>query len=240
MRYLGGKTRISKWVAENVILAGAGKTHYIEPFVGSGATFVKISPWFPKATASDCHPDLILMWQALASGWVPPDFVSKEEYLQLKSSEPSALRGFVGFGNSYRGIWFSGYSSVHYDSYWRRDCKPQLLAAKKSVMRDSSVFTRASVLCCDYSDHAVDSSCVVYCDPPYKGTASYKGVPSFDSDKFWGTAEAWSKTGAVVVVSEESAPNGWHVLSARTRKAFLKRQKDGTNDVREEKLFIRE
>src|SRR5688572_13255602 len=109
MMYKGGKSMIAKDIA--VELVKNGFENYYEPFLGSAAVAVAISelvdvPMF----LSDNHPDLILMWNDLKQGWIPPDFVSKEEHHQLKYEEPSALRGFVGFGMSFGGDFYHGYA----------------------------------------------------------------------------------------------------------------------------------
>jgi hypothetical protein len=38
-----------------------------------------------------------MMFQALQQDWLPPEYVSEE----LKTAQPSALRGYVGFACSY-------------------------------------------------------------------------------------------------------------------------------------------
>ena len=140
MRYVGGKTRIAKWVAEHVSSLTNGHNTYLEPFVGSGATFVKLAPRFQSAIAADDHADLILMWKALAAGWDPPEHVSKDEYVALRAAEPSALRGFVGFGASFSGKWFGGYVDTAWDEHWKRYTKPYLRAARASVIESRDVF----------------------------------------------------------------------------------------------------
>lgn len=238
MRYVGGKARIATWVAENVLRLAEGRTHYLEPFVGSGAVFAKLAPKFTKSTAADAHPDLILMWQALARVEVFPDWVSREQYAELKKSAPSALRGFVGFGSSFRGKWFGGYDDTHWDTYWKRQTKPALRAAWESVSRDAVAFRSATIICADYKDHVVSPGHVVYCDPPYAETLGYSGTDAFNSSLFWDTARRWAKTGALVVVSESHAPVDWRPYASRTRKAMLRVAKNEENELRAEHLFV--
>jgi DNA adenine methylase len=239
MRYVGGKTRISKWVADNVRLLGGTRPIYLEPFVGSGACFVKLSPTFQEVIASDAHTDLIMMWKALAEGWVPPAHVSREEYFLLKTSEPSALRGFVGFGASFSGKWFGGYVDTAWDAHWNRFTKSYLGAARESVLKAAPFFKRATIIHSDYRKHQVDDRTVVYCDPPYDGTLGYGGTAKFGSGEFWTVAEAWSNAGAVVIVSESKAPEGWRAHATRERKAMLKVSVGVENDVRQESIFVR-
>ena len=238
MRYVGGKTRIAKWVAEHVSSLTNGHNTYLEPFVGSGATFVKLAPRFQSAIAADDHADLILMWKALAAGWDPPEHVSKDEYVALRAAEPSALRGFVGFGASFSGKWFGGYVDTAWDEHWKRYTKPYLRAARASVIESRDVFTRASILKADYREHAPGRHTLVYCDPPYAGTLGYGGTSRFDSAEFWGVARRWAGLGATVVVSESQAPVGWRVLAERERKAMLRVAVNEENETRREALWI--
>lgn len=241
MRYVGGKTKIAKWVDENVSTLINGHTSYIEPFVGSGATFVKLAPRFQSATAADDHPDLILMWQAIADGWNPPEHVTKDEYTSLRSAAPSALRGFVGFGASFGGKWFGGYvkdADAVNRARWNNG--PFVAAARASVLKARSAFQHARIIRLDYRKHEPDRSTLVYCDPPYAGTLGYLGRTSvgFDSAEFWRTAKRWSDAGATVVVSESQAPVGWRVLASRERKAALRIAVHEENETRSETLWI--
>lgn len=240
MRYVGGKTRIATWIAEQIKPLVGSKTCYLEPFVGSGATFAKHAPWFERAIAADSHRDLILMWQMIASGWIPPEHVSKEEYFALKNAEPSALRGLVGFGASFSGKWFGGYVDTTWDAHWNRFTKPYLAAARTSVLKLVDVFKRAKIVHADYRDHAVDETMFVYCDPPYEGTLGYGGTDPFDPVAFWKTATEWHRQGAIVVVSESTAPDGWKLIATRERKAMLRVSKGEENETRRECLFIPE
>ena len=239
MRYVGGKSKIATWVAGHVLTLAGKHTTYLEPFVGSGATFINHAPRFQVAVAADDHTDLILMWQAIASGWEPPHHVTKEEYLALRHAEPSALRGLVGFGASFGGKWFGGYvqdSDALTRARWNNG--PFLAAARKSVLKGREVFARATIVRCDYREHRPDSQTLVYCDPPYAGTLGYGGTSKFDSVEFWNTARKWVEAGATVVVSESQAPIGWRVLAERERKAALRIAIHEENNLRREALFV--
>ena len=120
MRYVGGKARIAKWIRNHVIdvadeYRGMELT-YVEPFVGSAAVLTEVvrksRGRFSRFIANDIQPDLIRMWSALMDGWVPPEYVSREEHRELKNSRvPSALRGYAGFCCSVGGNFFSGHES---------------------------------------------------------------------------------------------------------------------------------
>ena len=80
MQYLGGKSKIRKQIA--TFLESLRKTNqvYFEPFVGGGWVLQEMSG---KRIASDGNKALIQLYKSLQQGWIPPDFVSEEEYKQV-------------------------------------------------------------------------------------------------------------------------------------------------------------
>lgn len=215
MRYMGGKGRISKKLSE-VILANTPNRSgtYWEPFVGGGAMASRMGANFEVANYSDIHPDLILMWQELNAGWEPPSEVSYDRYQELRySTEPSALRGFVGFGGSFGGRWFEGYARGGRNS----DGSPRNHQGEsaRAVVRDIRGMRAKTSTRFDQRDALSISpqpGDVVYCDPPYAGTKNYSKVGQLDHEAFWVVAEQWARNGVHVFVSEYSAPHGWECI----------------------------
>ena len=71
--------------------------------------------------------------------------------------------------------------------------------------------------CKSYDEIEILPNSVIYCDPPYKDTASY-GEQSFDHDKFWG----WVKHSKhPIFISEYSAPESMHKIAAFRHKKKL-------------------
>src|SRR5208337_2924620 len=108
MNYLGGKATIGEDICRAIRAHSRKRAVLVEPFLGGGNSYKFLAPFFQEVRIGDIHADLILMWQAVAAGWVPPHSVTEAQYRQLKHAEPSALRGFVGFGCSFSGKWFGG------------------------------------------------------------------------------------------------------------------------------------
>lgn len=236
MRYVGGKSRISGWVQVNLEPFISRNSRYLEPFVGGGAVLVRMAPLFEVVEAGDAHEDLILMWQAAQSGWTPPEHVTREEYEALRHAEPSALRGFVGFGASFSGKWFGGYVDQAWDNYHKRMTKPYAQAASRAVVKDAAKFSRVAFKHRDYIEWQPSAGTLVYCDPPYAAGTGYSC--SFDPVQFWRTAETWASAGADVVVSEAEAPQGWSVLAERERAHMLRATKGMPQAQRREALFV--
>jgi len=234
MQYMGGKARIAKDIANIIIDASKGKNlTYVEPFLGGCNVAPMIVPSFPgRAFLSDAMPDVAALWSAAISGWVPPEEVSRDEYGMLRHDSPSALRGFAGFGCSFGGKWFGGYAS---DGKGRDYCR----SARRAVLRDAAVLRNfgARVACKDYAELRVHGEHVVYCDPPYAGTTGYSGIGDWDPDAFWHTADRWVSRGAVVFVSEYSAPPSWRMIWEKEREMCL--NLSGKGRVSVERLFTK-
>lgn len=234
MKYLGGKHQIAGWIAEQVLARTNCRERYVEPFVGSGAVWVRLAPQFLEAAGSDVFPDLVDYLNAIRDGWEAPRRVTEEMYCALRSArEGSPLRTHVGFNCAWSGLWFRGYGG-----WGGRDAEGKRVAA-----RDGRRLRRCPpVQRLDYRDLDVRAGCVVYCDPPYADTEPYVWCGAFDSYEFWGRAIGWVRGGATVFVSEESAPQNWVEVTRMTRKANVAYStREGRLDRdRTERLYMHE
>lgn len=178
--------------------------------------------------ATDLSEDLILMWQAIQSGWDPPTSVSEPEYGYLKHAAPSPLRGFVGYGLSFAGKWFGGYARNNRGDDYCKQAKTSLLKIRESIR--GVVFAN-----CSYSlfDASV-TDCLIYCDPPYLNTTKYR-FGEFNHPAFWQWVRDRSRDN-IVVVSEYTAPEDFEcVLEINTTTDL--RDTRGAMSPRTEKLF---
>src|SRR5580765_3164549 len=183
MRYAGGKNKIANKLAA---IIGSGDV-LIEPFIGGGAMTAALAPSFNTVYAYDNHPDLILMWQALLEGWIPPSHVSEEEFYAIKKQHSSALRGFVGFGCAFGGTWFGGYSS-HPNHNYCDEAKRLLL---KKVKRMKNVIVDME----HYQNLVIPPGATIYADPPYADAVKYRNPlepNEFNSKEFWRIADKWA------------------------------------------------
>jgi DNA adenine methylase len=232
MKYVGGKGLIATWIRDNILNVRGDTSIYVEPFLGSAATFYELAPFFKQSVACDAHEDLISMWRGLADGWIPPTTLSRAEYHRIRALPTCALRGFAGFGCSFGGKFFGGYARAVFGN--RNYCAE----VARSVVERKRALMGSTILCGDYSlvtPYATRGS-LVYCDPPYADTQGYATGWTFGAERFWDTARRWGSNGAIVVVSEEQAPNDWRCFAQCERRLTL----DGRNKrKRVEKLFIR-
>lgn len=227
MRYMGGKSRISKQIAEVLNSAINKDTPFVSLFCGSCAIESKVQT--NVKILNDKHPYLIAMWQALQNGWMPPDVVTKEEYYRVKANmdENPALTGFVGFGCSFGGKWWGGYAK---DKRGYNYCAME----KRSLLKDLPGVQSATFTCLDYRDVEIPDGAVVYCDPPYANTTGYT-VGQFDTNEFWHYMRQLSKR-CNVYISEESAPDDFECVWSQELTRTLDHNKSN-QPKKVEKLF---
>ena len=227
MQYMGGKSRISKQIAEILNSAIDKNTPFVSLFCGSCAIESKVQA--DVKILNDKHPYLIAMWQALQNGWIPPNVVTKEEYYRVKANmdENPALTGFVGFGCSFGGKWWGGYAKdKRGDDYCGQ--------AKRGLLKDLVGIQSATFTCLDYHDVEIPDGAVVYCDPPYVNTTGYT-VGQFDTNEFWDYMRQLSKR-CDVYISEESAPDDFECIWSKEKVRTLEKN-DNVGRVKVEKLF---
>lgn len=225
MRYLGGKTQIAKDLVSAIPQDGR---YFWDAFCGSLAISCALSG---PGMVSDTSAPLIALYQAIDAGWDPPATLTKEEWQAAKAlPDSNPLKGFAGFGCSFRGLYFSGYAG----GYVGPVSNPGAQAARQVLTRD--VRKLAARGCCfkqiDFLSVEPEPGLLLYLDPPYRNTSAYAGTAPFDHDRFYGRVEAWARYGPVYV-SEYDFPLG-RVVWERSRAVKLKA---GTGARAVEKLY---
>lgn len=233
MHYLGGKYRIAPKIVP--LIQSMVTNSYFEPFCGAlhvGSKIKAIRSYF-----SDLNEDLIVMYQGLQGGWIPPFSVSEEEYHEAKNIPvgSSPLRAFVGFGSSFSGKYWG---------YARRKDGPRDYAheAANSLVRLTPAIKDAIFNYQSYEvieplliEPLLDENSVVYCDPPYIGTTGYKGLPKFNYELFWDFVRRVGEK-CYVLVSEYKAPKDITTLMEIKTKTEIKTSANGRED-RIERIF---
>ena len=204
-QYFGGKIRlgreISRVICESEIsIQGDLNSIYFEPFLGMGGVFKHVAENKERiCIGCDLHVDLMMMWKSVQRGWIPPRDVSYDMHQKMKFEKCSALRGFVGFGSSYMGRFFSGYTDTSIKSYNRLRSVSDIIMSKNVILLDDM----------DYLCHD-PFGLTIYCDPPYmesiRSNTLVKGFNGFDNEVFWDTMRIWSKDN-LVFISETSCPS---------------------------------
>ena len=228
MRYLGGKARIAQDVAGYLNLVREPDQPYWEPFVGGGWILARINdtPNF----ASDKHPALIAMWQALSDGWLPPSNITPEDYERARNlPDHDPLKAFVGFGCSWGGKWFGGMARGKTGRNYAANAAGSL--KRKIASMPATEFFVADFLTAEPPRPHM----LIYCDPPYADTTGY-AVGPFNHEAFWDRCMALELGGHTVVISEYEAPAGFSCVKEMGTHTDI-RGGEGEQMARTERLF---
>jgi len=235
MRYLGGKTRIGKEISQVLIKYGPPDqvNGYCEPFCGAlGVMIHMVDKGYKKTKAYDKCKDLVLLWKEIKAGTFKyPKNVSERTWKRYKRDPtPSAMRAFVGFGCSFSGAWFKGYSNK-YKNFRRCAHRETINSIKK---KEDYIKQITHIGHKDY--HKVDlRGYLIYCDPPYNNTVNVgNGKNKFNTEEFWDTVRKWSRYN-IVIVSEYTAPKDFKCIWKKNINCSASPDK---KQRRVEKLFI--
>ena len=258
MQYLGGKSRISKQIAEVINEISGWKIKncktigtdnyehqffqrererereskcFVSLFCGTCSIESKIEG-FDKMILNDNHEYLIELLKGVQNGYELPEFISEQDYKYIREhkDDDKVLSGFVGFGCSFGGKWFGGYARNKTNTNYA-------LQSKKSLLKDMDTLMDVEFTCQDYRNVILPNDCVVYADPPYNGTTGY-GKEKFNSDAFWEYMRNISKE-HLVFISEQNAPEDFIPIWEKPFTRTLDVNKNNQFKVTE-KLFIHE
>lgn len=230
MKYMGSKNRHANEILSIVLKNRTEKQAYVEPFVGGFNIIDKVQG---IRIANDSNFYLIELFKAIQSGWEPPEEISENEYKEIKlhkNNYTPSLVGFVGFGCSYSGKWFGGYARGN-----AANGKPRnyCLESKKNLLAQAPYLKDVLILNKNYLELDIPENSIIYCDPPYAGTTSYKD--KFNHQIFWDWVRN-IKSKNTIFISEYSAPDDFEcVWSKKVNNTLVKEtgSKQGT-----EKLFV--
>jgi DNA adenine methylase len=231
MSYQGGKQRLGKKIYNIIKNYDDGTLDYLEPFVGICGVMKHMEKRNRRLIGYDINENIIMMLKGLKNDWIPPDSVSKDEYLSLKQSpEISALKGFAGIACSYGGIYFCGYrGTLKYKDKERNAtemCRNSLLKIKDKI-KDVEFF------CKDYRNLNPKNK-IIYCDPPYLNNKYLQNKYfKFDTKEFWKIMRRWSKNN-IVIISEYTAPEDFECIWSNDIHTIH----NGKENIKTEKLFM--
>lgn len=239
MKYLGGKQRIGKYIAEE-LKKHVREKGYLEPFCGSLGVLKNMTEVKGKVIGNDYHSDLIAMWKEVQKGMEYPESVSEEEYNKAKElKSPSALKAFIGFGMSFGGRYFGAYSQKYLGEKKEDFCKEM----RNSLNRIGPLINKVKFTNKEYQKLKPEGY-LIYCDPPYANTKypikyrrGIKEYDKFNTEEFWEIMREWSKNNTVII-SETSAPEDFEEIwsSSQIRSASRSKNTKDANVVME-KLY---
>ena len=228
MVYMGSKNRIAKELIPIITQHLQPNQWYIEPFVGGANMIDKIE--HPYKLGADNNKYLIALLEAVQNGQELPEYITKDEYIAVKTNKdnyPDWYVGFVGFICSFRGKFFGGYSGYYTTKtgIQRNYIKERI----NNILKQN--LDGIKLVCSSYDALDIPANSIIYCDPPYNGTTKYKD--SFDSDAFWQWCRDKAKEGHTIYVSEYNAPEDFKCIWEKQINSNL----GGTSKTATEKLF---
>ena len=240
--YHGGKQRIGLQIAEYIhyiysIIPEKNKFSikgYCEPFVGMGGVYRHIPLLFEdhKLTylAGDTNDSVIKMWTRVQNGWIPPTHTTEKEYDRLKSSRPSALKGYIGHQYSFGGQFFMGYATKYGKT-------PDSSRASQNVVNIGKELNRVKFTLGSYTQFSKLKNFIIYCDPPYENSSQrYTDVDGFSSQDFWNWCRKMSKNNIIFVSSYDAPKDFIEVMSSSHKLTGVIHS--GANKKRTEKLYF--
>lgn len=245
--YAGGKQVIGKAIAnamqDLVRRSGYNISEYWEPFVGMCGVMKHVD-FVETRYGSDIHFEVIDMWNQLKQGWEPPQNISAQDYDYLKKHPedkencPSHLRGFVGHGYGYGGVYFAAFKPK-YSEYDKGAGGRAYRGIKRTMPKVQTVnfFTGDYLQVCPLTS----SPALIYCDPPYRkstrGIGSTRHSNSFDHEAFWEWIRKMSQH-HLVAVSELEAPEDFVPIWQKVRGIKLGNRFHKKNKKVTENLFV--
>lgn len=229
MKYMGSKNRIAKFILPIMIKEAneKGITTWVEPFVG-GANMIDKVPNNFKRIGIDYNAHTIEALIAIRDLVERlPNKVTVEYYNSLKGTAPDPITSLIRFGASFGGKFENGYARRNGKSMWG-ECV-------RNSKKQSPKLQGIKLIHDSYDAYTDFENCLIYCDPPYEGTTSYK-TGDFNSYEFWEYVRFMSEKN-LVFVSEYKAPDDFICVWEGEVKTNFASQRDEATHKAVEKLF---
>ena len=226
MQYMGSKTKISKEILPIILKGRKENQYYVELFVGGGNMIDKVDGLRIGADFNKYVVEAMISIRDNITE-LPKNNLefTEEQYKQLRQNDNYKHKGYCSFAFSFGGKFMGGYSkNKKNDDYVARAYR---MAVKQSKNIQDVLFIHSS-----YDELEIPDNSIIYCDPPYENTASYKD--KIDHNKFWEWSREMSKKGHKVFISEYNAPDDFECIWQKEVKTVLNKN---SQDTRTEKLF---
>ncbi len=205
MKYMGSKNRIAREILPIILKDRTQDQYYIEPFVGGANVIDKVDG---NRIASDNNKYVIELYNKLKNGYKPIDFISREDYYDIKFNKdkyPMEVVALCGVLASYNGNWFRAYGG--YSKTKTGIDRNFYQEGVRNLMKQLPSLMDINFMCCEYSELHTPPRSIIYCDPPYENTDKTYEDKKFNHGEFWEWCRVKSNNGHSVFISEYSAPD---------------------------------
>lgn len=233
MKYMGSKARHAKHMLPIMLKHRSPDQTWVEPFVGGGNMIDKVTG---DRLGADANEYVIEALKLIRDNpdTLPVDnkAFTEEDYKRIKSDDSNrGLKGYTGYALSYAGKWFGG---------WRRDGagkRDYVREAVGNAQKQSALLQGVKLVSRPYDALDIPPASIVYCDPPYADTTSYK-TGAFDHAAFWQWCRDQVQAGHTVFVSEYQAPDDWVCIWQKQVNNTLTKDTGSKQGI--ERLFVHE
>jgi DNA adenine methylase len=230
---MGSKNRHSKQILPLILKDRKPEQWYVEPFVGGANMIDKVDG---LRIGSDCNKYLIaLLKEMQLDTFTAPDIT--EGIFDRMKNKPSQFKdwmlGYAGFQLSFGAMWFGSYRR---DNTGKRNYSEE---AMRNVNKQAQKVKGIDFYNLPYSDLEIPSDSIIYCDPPYKGTAKYKAnEEEFKHDAFYDWVRAKAKEGHQVFISEYNMPDDFACIWQKEVNGNISKDTGKKKSI--ERLFVHE
>lgn len=203
MIYQGSKRLLAKHLLPIMVSQAkeVGRLTWVEPFVGGGNMIDKVPKSF-RRIGYDMNPHTIEALIGVRDYLENiPKKITEEYFNSLKGMPPNPITSLIRFSCSYGGRFEDTYARCGVTD---KRVRNRWAEQQKNLREQSKNIWNVELICSDYKNLNFEN-CLIYCDPPYKGTREYKGI-SFNHDEFWKWCSKQVKNNNTVFVSEYSIP----------------------------------
>lgn len=192
---------------------------YCEPFCGGGNVICRVPHDQGPRIGADINKYMIALLDAVGNrGWLPPETMSKEEWLRIKHNQdqyPDELVAWAAVASTFGSGWFSAW--VEHNN--KGDTHTRYSSAFTYLCDEAPFYRGVQFQCTSFEKLVIPSHSIVYCDPPYYQTAGYSAAKTdilvdenlskntWDVIKFWRWADSLVDAGHQVFVSEYIGPS---------------------------------
>lgn len=233
MKYMGSKARIAKHILHIMLKDRKEGQYWVEPFVGGANMIDKVGG--PRIGA-DFNNYVVLALKLIRDDASSiPDVITEDMYRDMQKNKTlDGLTGFTSFAMSFGGKFFGGYRR---DKRGSNGCvenmKTQTRRSRQDAIRQSVRLQDVILVNASYDELEIPSNSIIYCDPPYENTTSYKD--KFNHSKFWQWCRDMANKGHKIFVSEYHAPDDFECIWQMEVNSSL--TKDTGSKKATEKLF---
>lgn len=230
MKYMGSKNRIAKHILPIMLkeMEDKGYTTWVEPFVGGGNMIDKVPDKY-KRIGADLNEHTIAAMIGIRD-FVDqlPTVVDESYYKAIKKTPCNPITSWVRFECSFGARFEEGFARNKQGTNYA-------LCGKNLALKQSPKIQTVEFICASYKDVDVEN-CLIYCDPPYRGTKWYK-TRTFDHEDFFNWCRRMKAKGNSVFVSEYNAPDDFELVwQGEVKTNFSSTRKSATHNA-VEKLF---